>query len=151
MRYSHITGVKNTIKGTSEASETVSASGLDNTVEDSSKGFVVGNNRTVKSSSDTIAVGFNSSDSAAITTTAKQAVILGSDANVTKDGGVALGYKSIASTTAGVTGYDPETGAASTKTDATWTSTAGAVSIGADNYTPDAASAAEVALSLCMA
>lgn len=135
MRYSHITGVKNTIKGTSEASETVSASGLDNTEEDSSKVFVVGNNRTVKSSSDTIAVGFNSSDSAAITTTAKQAVILGSDANVTKDGGVALGYKSIASTTAGVTGYDPETGAASTKTDATWTSTAGAVSIGADNYT----------------
>lgn len=135
MRYSQITGVKNTIKGTSEASETVSASGLDNTVEDSSKVFVVGNNRTVKSSSDTIAVGFNSSDSAAITTTAKQAVILGSDANVTKDGGVALGYKSIASTTAGVTGYDPETGAASTKTDATWTSTAGAVSIGADNYT----------------
>ena len=135
MRYSQITGVKNTIKGTSEASETVSASGLDNTVEDSSKVFVVGNNRPVKSSSDTIAVGFNSSDSAAITTTAKQAVILGSDANVTKDGGVALGYKSIASTTAGVTGYDPETGAASTKTDATWTSTAGAVSIGADNYT----------------
>lgn len=123
MRYSQITGVKNTIKGTSEASETVSDSGLDNTVEDSSKVFVVGNNRTVQSSSDTIAVGFNSSDSAAITTTTKQAVILGSDANVTKDGGVALGYKSIASTTAGVTGYDPETGAASTKTDATWTST----------------------------
>ena len=123
MRYSQITGVKNTIKGTSEASETVSDSGLDNTVEDSSKVFVVGNNRTVKSSSDTIAVGFNSSDSAAITTTTKHAVILGSDANVTKDGGVALGYKSIASTTAGVTGYDPETGAASTKTDATWTST----------------------------
>lgn len=131
MRYSQITGVKNTIKGTSEASETVSDSGLDNTVEDSSKVFVVGNNRTVKSSSDTIAVGFNSSDSAAITTTTKQAVILGSDANVTKDGGVALGYKSIASTTAGVTGYDPETGATSTKTtDATWTSTAGAVSVG---------------------
>lgn len=135
VRYSQITGVKNTIKGTSEASETVSVSGLDNTVEDSSKVFVVGNNRTVKSSSDTIAVGFNSSDSAAITTTAKQAVILGSDANVTKDGGIALGYKSIASTAAGVAGYDPETGVASTKTDATWTSTAGAVSIGADNYT----------------
>lgn len=110
MRYSQITGVKNTIKGTSEASETVSASGLDNTVEDSSKVFVVGNNRTVKSSSDTIAVGFNSSDSAAITTTAKQAVILGSDANVTKDGGVALGYKSIASTTVGRCRALPPTG-----------------------------------------
>ena len=56
--------------------------------------------------------------------------ILGNDASVTKEGGVALGTGSQATTDKGEAGYDPSTNAASTNTDATWKSTAAAVSVG---------------------
>lgn len=126
---SQIFGVQNTIKGTSEntISKNISVSGIANTVDKSNNVVLFGNNRTISSSSDTIVLGFSNRK---VTTSAQQAVVIGSEANVTKDGGVALGYKSIASTAKGIAGYDPETETASTKTDATWTSTAGAVSIG---------------------
>ena len=58
------------------------------------------------------------------------AVMLGYNTDVEKDGGVALGADSIASVDKGVAGYDPSTKAASTDTSATWKATAAAVSVG---------------------
>ena len=58
------------------------------------------------------------------------AVMLGYNTDVEKDGGVALGADSIASVDKGVAGYDPSTKAASTDTSATWQATAAAVSVG---------------------
>lgn len=58
------------------------------------------------------------------------AVMLGYNTDVEKDGGVALGSGSIASVDKGAAGYDPSTDTASTNTSATWKATAAAVSVG---------------------
>ena len=58
------------------------------------------------------------------------AVMLGYNTDVEKDGGVAIGADSVASVDKGVAGYDPSTDTASTDTSATWKATAAAVSIG---------------------
>lgn len=60
------------------------------------------------------------------------AVMLGYNTDVTKNGGVALGAESIASTDKGVAGYDPLTKAASAETSATWKATDAAVSVGSE-------------------
>lgn len=139
--FSQVFGVQNTVTGTNNKNLSVSGvkntvnkssnvmlSGVNSTVENTTNAVSFGSNHTLSGANDTIAFGFYSK---ATTTSAQQAVILGSEANATVNGGVALGYKSIASTDKGIAGYDPETGATSTKTtDATWTSTAGAVSVG---------------------
>ena len=54
------------------------------------------------------------SSAGGITTTASKAVILGSEANAEKDGGVALGADSVASVDKDIAGYDPSTKLAST-------------------------------------
>lgn len=139
--FSQVFGVQNTVTGTNNKNLSVSGvkntvnkssnvmlSGVNSTVENTTNAVSFGSNHTLSGANDTIAFGFYSK---ATTTSAQQAVILGSEANATVNGGVALGYKSIASTDKGIAGYDPETSATSTKTtDATWTSTAGAVSVG---------------------
>lgn len=139
--FSQVFGVQNTVTGTNNKNLSVSGvkntvnkssnvmlSGVNSTVENTTNAVSFGSNHTLSGANDTITFGFYSK---ATTTSAQQAVILGSEANATVNGGVALGYKSIASTDKGIAGYDPETGATSTKTtDATWTSTAGAVSVG---------------------
>ena len=58
------------------------------------------------------------------------AVMLGYNTDVEKDGGVALGADSVASVDKGAAGYDPSTDTASTDTSATWKATAAAVSVG---------------------
>ncbi|BCB09107.1 hypothetical protein HHSLTHF2_29970 [Vreelandella venusta] len=58
------------------------------------------------------------------------ATALGTNSSVTVANGVALGSSSVADTNAGIAGYDPVTGMASTDTTATWQSTSGAVSVG---------------------
>ena len=58
------------------------------------------------------------------------AVMLGYNTDVEKDGGVALGADSVASVDKGVAGYDPSTDTASADTSATWKAMAAAVSIG---------------------
>ena len=58
------------------------------------------------------------------------AVMLGYNTDVEKDGGVALGADSVASVDKGAAGYDPSTDMASADTSATWKATAAAVSIG---------------------
>ena len=58
------------------------------------------------------------------------AVMLGYNTDVEKDGGVAIGADSVASVDKGVAGYDPSTDTASADTSATWRATAAAVSVG---------------------
>ena len=58
------------------------------------------------------------------------AVMLGYNTDVEKDGGVAIGADSIASVDKGVAGYDPAAGDHSNDTTGTWKATAVAVSVG---------------------
>ena len=58
------------------------------------------------------------------------AVMLGYNTDVEKDGGVAIGADSVASVDKGAAGYDPSTDTASPDTSATWKATAAAVSVG---------------------
>lgn len=58
------------------------------------------------------------------------AVMLGYNTDVEKDGGVAIGADSVASVDKGVAGFDPSADAASADTSATWKATAAAVSVG---------------------
>ena len=58
------------------------------------------------------------------------AVMLGYNTDVEKDGGVALGADSVASVDKGIAGFDPSTDTASMDTSATWKATAAAVSVG---------------------
>ncbi|MDF7675202.1 ESPR-type extended signal peptide-containing protein [Neisseriaceae bacterium ESL0693] len=62
--------------------------------------------------------------------TGTSTVAVGYAAKATAVGGVALGGKSVAATEAGVKGYDAATGVATQLSDAAWSSTAGAVSVG---------------------
>lgn len=57
------------------------------------------------------------------------AVMLGYNTDVEKDGGVAIGADSVASVDKGAAGYDPSTDTASADTSATWKATAAAVSV----------------------
>lgn len=58
------------------------------------------------------------------------AVMLGYNTDVGKDGGVAIGADSVASVDKGVAGYDPAAGDHSNDTTGTWKATAAAVSVG---------------------
>ena len=58
------------------------------------------------------------------------AVMLGYNTDVEKDGGVAIGANSIASVDKGVAGYDPAAGDHANDTTGTWKATAAAVSVG---------------------
>lgn len=64
------------------------------------------------------------------TANVENAVMLGYNTDVTRNGGVALGSESIASVDKGIAGYDPTTKAASTDGSPTWKSTAAAISVG---------------------
>lgn len=86
----------------------------------------MGNDHTV-TANNTIAIGGLSS---ADTRSAANTTSIGYDAKVSKEGGVALGYKSNATVDKGAAGYDPATGAVSTETNSTWKATSAAVSVG---------------------
>lgn len=64
------------------------------------------------------------------TANVENAVMLGYNTDVIRNGGVALGSESIASVDKGIAGYDPITKAASTDSSPTWKSTAAAISVG---------------------
>ncbi|MCH4188530.1 MAG: YadA-like family protein [Megasphaera sp.] len=119
-----LNGVEN--KGTNITNTTVI--GTANTVADSNHNIVLGDNHSVSGKSNTVIIG--SADTENTATNAAGAVIVGHNANATKDGSVALGEGSQATTDKGVAGYDPATGKATANTTATWKSTAAAVSVG---------------------
>lgn len=105
----------------------VSVIGSDNHINDTNTAIVLGDKRTLNSADNSVILG---SSAGGTTTNVKKAVAIGAESNVTVEGGVALGADSIASTAAGIAGYDLSTGTASTDTSATWKATAAAVSVG---------------------
>ena len=109
-----IVGERDLVRGSSNIVQ-----GSHNTV-DSYEGKVYGNNN--------IAIG-ESTEIGTSSQTISNGVAVGYNSSVTADGGIALGSGSVASTASGAVGYDPTTRTASTKTDAAWKSTQGAVSV----------------------
>ena len=125
---SQLIGVGNTLTGTAAEKAAYNLlNGYKNTGTNVSGVTVIGTNRTISNAKDTIVMG---SSAGGITTTASKAVILGSEANAEKDGGVALGADSVASVDKDIAGYDPSTKLASTNTSAAWKATHAAVSVG---------------------
>ena len=118
----------NTLTGTAAEKAAYNLlNGYKNTGTNVSGVTVIGTNRTISNAKDTIVMG---SSAGGITTTASNAVILGSEANAEKDGGVALGADSVASVDKDIAGYDPSTKLASANTSAAWKATHAAVSVG---------------------
>ena len=103
-------------------------------VEKNHSNIVIGDNHTLENQSNNIILG---SATSALPTTASQVTILGHNANATVEGGVALGYGSIADREARKAGLDlslvnkdGKVGDFSNDTNPVWTSNAAAVSIG---------------------
>lgn len=140
---SQMIGVKNSITGTegnvstnnmvngyaNKASNVnnVSVIGSENSITNTNTAVVVGDKRTLNGADNSVIIGSSSNGT---TTSVKNAVAIGAESNVTVEGGVALGANSVASTAAGIAGYDLSTGTTSTDTSATWKATAAAVSVG---------------------
>ena len=118
-----VAGVGNT--GTNVQHMTVI--GSKNTVSDANNTVIVGDNRKVTGANNSVIIG---SSDAVTTTTVNDAVAIGHNTEVSKEGGVALGSGSKATVAAGEAGYDISTKAASTDTSSTWKATASAVSVG---------------------
>lgn len=115
----YLIGANNTVTGDS--------------VENNHSNIVIGDNHTLENQSNNIILG---SAASALPTTASQVTILGHNANATVDGGVALGYGSIANREAGKAGLDMsivtngKVGDFSKDASPVWTSKAAAVSVG---------------------
>ena len=121
--YNSITGFKNAATNVNH----VSVIGSENEVENTNDALVLGNKRKLAGANGSVILG---SGDSVITTNVENAVAIGSEANVEKDGGVALGADSIASVDKGVEGYDPAAGNHANDTTGTWKATAAAVSVG---------------------
>lgn len=153
-----VVGVGNTVTGSDKeyAEETSTqlnyVDGFYNKVENGKNDYVIGSHNTLTGSSvDTnksnLVLGDNhkltdrknnvilgSADKERITS-ASDAVLIGHNADVKKDGGVALGSGSVVSTDKDVEGYDPLKKGASKSTDMAWNSSWAAVSVGDETHT----------------
>ena len=120
-------------------STNVAVMGSKNTVTSTTNSQIFGDNRTVAGTDgqaiDGAVIVGSASVTAPLTTDKKNVTILGYNANATVEGGVALGYGSVASTKEGMSGYDPLTGNQSTSTDIKWKSNWAAASIGDSTHT----------------
>ena len=144
-QYNALNGYKNTAENVTQTYIT----GLGNTVSDSQSDVVIGDYHTLSGGGNNVVIGSMEAQdlqeektvngaSYPITKVPVKAhqsdisdtVMIGHNADVTVNGGVALGANSVASTDKGVAGYDLSTGAASTETSVAWKSTAAAVSVG---------------------
>lgn len=147
---SQLLGVGNTLTGTSSSiSKYNMLDGYKNIATNVSNTKIVGSNNTVndKADSNTIigdkhVVAAEKTNNVIIgnadqelTTSASDAVLIGHNADVKVDGGVALGSGSVASTDKGVEGYDPLKKGASKSDDKAWKSSWAAVSVGDGTYT----------------
>lgn len=105
----------------------VSILGSKNSLKNTKKAQLMGDNRVVDKADYSVIVG---SADPELTTSNKNVTVLGYNANASVDGGVALGSGSIASTDKGAIGYDLKGEDHSSDTTGTWKSTAAAVSVG---------------------
>lgn len=144
--HTQIIGVNNTIKGTSDdPSEYNLIDGFNVTATDVDHAYVIGANDTVTGSEGIQIYGDNrkltsvknsvivGSAESETELTASKATILGYNANVQAEGGVALGAGSILNANESgldLSGYDPSTKTNSTDTSYIWRPTLAAVSVG---------------------
>ena len=138
--YTQVSGVGNEVSNSQPDENSPSTprvtynivTGNRNTVVDSSHNLMLGDNHELENVNGNIIIG---SQKTKTKTEKSNVTILGNDANVSVEGGVALGTGSVASTAAEVAGYDPATGEASAKATSTWKSGNGAVSVGTADKT----------------
>lgn len=127
----YVIGTNNTILGKTFSADTKDGtlSKADRTkAKESDNLVIIGDNHTMdKDVKNNIAIG---SADKALTTKVSNAVLLGHNADVQKDGGVALGDSSVATTDKGAVGYDPKGEEHSADTTGTWKSTLAAASVG---------------------
>lgn len=128
----YVIGTNNTILGKTFSADTKDGtlSKADRTkAKESDNLVIIGDNHTMnKDVKNNIVIG--TSDKA-LTTSVSDAVLIGHNADVKVDGGVALGVGSVASREAGgEAGYDPANGDHQNDTTGIWKSTAAAVSVG---------------------
>lgn len=123
--YNMINGYGITVTGASH----LYTIGANNTITNAKNTILFGDNRKAEGVENSVIIG-NADKETPITTEKKDTVIVGHNANVTVDGGAAIGAGSVASREAGVAGYDPATKEASEETSATWKATDAAVSVG---------------------
>lgn len=123
---STVIGFGNTLKG--ENSTGVFTAGSHNTLTNVSNSLVMGDNNTLKDLENVISLGNKN------TVTADDAVAIGNGTTVTAKSGVAIGVGSVADRVAGSLGaFAPDTSLVGARS--TWTSTAGAVSVGTSTIT----------------
>ena len=147
---SQLMGVGNSLTGTSSSiSKFNMLDGYKNTATNVSNTKIIGSNNTVndKADSNTIigdkhVVAAEKTNNVIIgnadhelTTSASDAVLIGHNADVKVDGGVALGSGSVAVTDKGAEGYDPLKKGASESADKAWKSSWAAVSVGDGTHT----------------
>ena len=148
---SQLMGVGNSLTGTSSSiSKFNMLDGYKNTATNVSNTKIIGSNNTVndKADSNTIigdkhVVAAEKTNNVIIgnadkklTTSASDAVLIGHNADVKVDGGVALGSGSVASTDKDVKGYDPlKKGASESVDNKAWKSSWAAVSVGDETHT----------------
>ena len=153
-----VVGVGNTVTGSDKeyvegtSTQLNYVDGFYNKVENGKNDYVIGSHNTLTSSSvDTnksnLVLGDNhkltdrtnnvilGSADDELTTSASDAVLIGHNADVKVDGGVALGSGSVASTDKDVEGYDPLKKGASESDDKAWQSSWAAVSVGDGTHT----------------
>ena len=150
--HSQIMGVGNKMKSTiSKKIEFNYLDGFNSSITDASHVKVLGQNVTISKGADsntvigdyrTVAEGQtnnvivgNGEKKAPLTTSHKETVILGFNANASFDGSVALGAGSLADTKAGIFGWDPGTQQASTLDSPVWKSSWAGVSVGDSTHT----------------
>lgn len=118
---STVIGFGNTLEG--KNSTGVFTAGSHNTLTKVSNSLVMGDNNTLEGRTNVISLGNKN------TVTANKAVAIGNGTKVTEEGGVAIGVDSVADRAAGIKGaFAPDT--IPEEAESTWTSTAGAVSVG---------------------
>ena len=153
-----VVGVGNTVTGSDKeyvegtSTQLNYVDGFYNKVENGKNDYVIGSHNTLTGSSvDTnksnLVLGDNhkltdrtnnvilGSADDELTTSASDAVLIGHNADVNVDGGVALGSGSVASTDRDVEGYDPLKKGASESADKAWKSSWAAVSVGDETHT----------------
>ena len=132
----YVIGTNNTILGKTFSADTKDGtlSKADRTkAKESDNLVIIGDNHTMnKDVKNNIVIG--TSDKA-LTTSVSDAVLIGHNADVQKEGGVALGSGSVAITDKGVEGYDPLKKGASESADKAWKSSWAAVSVGDGTHT----------------
>uniref|UniRef100_UPI00266F3FEE ESPR-type extended signal peptide-containing protein n=1 Tax=uncultured Mitsuokella sp. TaxID=453120 RepID=UPI00266F3FEE len=126
-QYNYVDGFQNTLtNGKNDYIIGANNSVTGDSIDKNQSNIVVGDNHTLNNEKNNVVLG--SADSSK-ELAASGAVVIGHNADVSVDGGVALGSDSVASVKEGQKGYDPAE-KVTNKTTAPWTSTKAAVSVG---------------------